>query len=49
MRLAMWMAMNGGTGMVGSLLSWGLGHIGGSIHPYQVRHAGILSLASAYT
>ncbi|KAF8913613.1 major facilitator superfamily domain-containing protein [Mucidula mucida] len=35
MRLAMWMAMNGGTGMVGSLLSWGLGHIGGSIHPYQ--------------
>ncbi|KAL0579642.1 hypothetical protein V5O48_002338 [Marasmius crinis-equi] len=35
MRLAMWMAMNGVTGMVGSLLSWGLGHIKGSIHPYQ--------------
>ena len=36
MRLSMWMAMNGGTGRVGSLLSWGLGHIGGSLHPYQV-------------
>ncbi|KAK7047851.1 hypothetical protein VNI00_006179 [Paramarasmius palmivorus] len=35
MRLAMWMAMNGGTGMIGSLLSWGLGHINGSLHPYQ--------------
>ncbi|KAJ8087662.1 hypothetical protein PM082_006497 [Marasmius tenuissimus] len=35
MRLAMWMAMNGVTGMVGSLLSWGLGHIRGSLHPYQ--------------
>ncbi|KAF8869061.1 major facilitator superfamily domain-containing protein [Infundibulicybe gibba] len=30
MRLAMWMAMNGVTGMVGSLLSYGLGHIHGS-------------------
>ncbi|KAK7441554.1 hypothetical protein VKT23_016547 [Stygiomarasmius scandens] len=36
MRLSMWMAMNGGTGMVGSLLSWGLGHIHGRLHPYQV-------------
>ncbi|KAK0451226.1 MFS general substrate transporter [Desarmillaria tabescens] len=35
MRLSMWMAMNGGTGMVGSLLSWGLGHIGGKLHTYQ--------------
>ncbi|KAK0472478.1 MFS general substrate transporter [Armillaria novae-zelandiae] len=35
MRLSMWMAMNGGTGMVGSLLSWGLGHIGGKLHAYQ--------------
>ncbi|ESK92567.1 allantoate permease [Moniliophthora roreri MCA 2997] len=34
-RLAAWMAMNGGTGMIGSLLSWGLGHIKGSLHPYQ--------------
>ncbi|KAJ7287840.1 major facilitator superfamily domain-containing protein [Mycena rebaudengoi] len=34
-RLAMWMAMNGGTGMVGSLLSYGLGQIKGKIHPYQ--------------
>ncbi|KAJ8087519.1 hypothetical protein AAF712_006640 [Marasmius tenuissimus] len=34
-RLAMWMAMNGVTAMVGSLLSWGLGHIKGSLHPYQ--------------
>lgn len=37
MRLAIWMAANGGTGMVGSLLSYGLGHIKGSIYPYQVR------------
>lgn len=36
MRLSLWMAMNGGTGMFGSLLSWGLGHIHGSINPYQV-------------
>ncbi|KAL0947852.1 hypothetical protein HGRIS_013914 [Hohenbuehelia grisea] len=35
MRLSMWMAMNGGTGMVGSLLSWGLGHIHGHLFPYQ--------------
>ncbi|KAK1223983.1 hypothetical protein PQX77_013144 [Marasmius sp. AFHP31] len=34
-RLAMWMAMNGVTAMVGSLLSWGLGHIRGSLQPYQ--------------
>ncbi|THU99589.1 MFS general substrate transporter [Dendrothele bispora CBS 962.96] len=36
MRLSMWMAMNGGTGMVGSLLSWGLGHIHGRLQSYQV-------------
>lgn len=36
MRLSMWMAMNGVTGMVGSLLSWGLGHIGGKLQSYQV-------------
>ncbi|KAK0219377.1 major facilitator superfamily domain-containing protein [Armillaria nabsnona] len=35
MRLSMWMAMNGGTGMIASLLSWGLGHIGGNLHAYQ--------------
>ncbi|RDB16325.1 hypothetical protein Hypma_003016 [Hypsizygus marmoreus] len=35
MRLSMWMAMNGVTGMVGSLLSYGLGHIQGSLRPYQ--------------
>ncbi|KDQ28582.1 hypothetical protein PLEOSDRAFT_1039770 [Pleurotus ostreatus PC15] len=35
MRLSMWMAMNGGTGMIGSLLSYGLGHINGRLHPYQ--------------
>ncbi|KAL0058349.1 hypothetical protein AAF712_014983 [Marasmius tenuissimus] len=34
-RLAMWMAMNGVTAMVGSLLSWGLGHIKGSLQPHQ--------------
>ncbi|KAK1223989.1 hypothetical protein PQX77_013125 [Marasmius sp. AFHP31] len=34
-RLAMWMAMNGVTAMVGSLLSWGLGHISGSLKSYQ--------------
>ncbi|KAF5344336.1 hypothetical protein D9758_013240 [Tetrapyrgos nigripes] len=36
MRLSMWMAMNGVTGMVGSLLSWGLGHISDRLQPYQV-------------
>ncbi|KAJ7594767.1 major facilitator superfamily domain-containing protein [Mycena floridula] len=35
MRLSIWMAMNGGTGMVGSLLAWGLGHIKGNLKPYQ--------------
>ncbi|KAF9462293.1 major facilitator superfamily domain-containing protein [Collybia nuda] len=35
MRLSMWMAMNGVTGMVGSLMSYGLGHIHGSLKPYQ--------------
>lgn len=36
LRLSAWYAMNGVTGMVGSLLSWGLGHIEGSLQPYQV-------------
>ncbi|KAJ7091201.1 major facilitator superfamily domain-containing protein [Mycena epipterygia] len=36
MRLALWFAMNGCTGMVGSLLTYGLGHIKGKLHPYQV-------------
>ncbi|KAG6916243.1 hypothetical protein DXG01_007740 [Tephrocybe rancida] len=36
MRLSMWMAMNGVTGMVGSLLTFGLGHIKGALKPYQV-------------
>ncbi|KAF9490985.1 MFS general substrate transporter [Pleurotus eryngii] len=42
MRLSMWMAMNSGTGMfcptatfIGSLLSYGLGHINGRHHPFQ--------------
>ncbi|CAL1710357.1 unnamed protein product [Somion occarium] len=35
LRLAIWFAANGATGMVGSLLAWGLGHIGGSLRPYQ--------------
>ncbi|KAJ7703005.1 major facilitator superfamily domain-containing protein [Mycena rosella] len=35
-RLALWFAMNGCTGMVGSLLTYGLGHIQGKLHPYQV-------------
>ncbi|KAJ7178376.1 MFS general substrate transporter [Mycena crocata] len=35
-RLALWFAMNGVTGMVGSLLTYGLGHIKGKLHPYQV-------------
>ncbi|KAJ7497483.1 MFS general substrate transporter [Mycena latifolia] len=36
MRLSLWFAMNGCTGMVGSLLTYGLGHIKGKLHPYQV-------------
>ncbi|KIK62936.1 hypothetical protein GYMLUDRAFT_197181 [Collybiopsis luxurians FD-317 M1] len=36
LRLSYWMAANGVTGMIGSLLSWGLGHIAGRLHPYQV-------------
>ncbi|KAJ7217865.1 MFS general substrate transporter [Mycena pura] len=36
LRLAYWFAMNGCTGMVGSLLTYGLGHINGRLHPYQV-------------
>ncbi|TCD62052.1 hypothetical protein EIP91_007528 [Steccherinum ochraceum] len=35
LRLAIWFAANGATGMVGSLLSWGLGHIDGRLKPYQ--------------
>ncbi|KAH8102676.1 MFS general substrate transporter [Cristinia sonorae] len=35
MRLAIWFAANGVTGMIGSLLSWGLGHIEGRLRPYQ--------------
>lgn len=37
LRLAMWMSMNGVTGVVGSLVTYGLGHIHGSLYPYQVR------------
>ncbi|KAG7097868.1 hypothetical protein E1B28_005180 [Marasmius oreades] len=49
MRLAMWMAMNGVTGMVGSLLAWGLGHIKGSLHPYQTifLFIGILTIVTS--
>ncbi|KAI0033575.1 major facilitator superfamily domain-containing protein [Vararia minispora EC-137] len=36
MRLSMWYAANGVTGMFGSLLAWGVGHISGSLRPYQV-------------
>ncbi|KAG6836539.1 hypothetical protein H0H93_006919 [Arthromyces matolae] len=36
MRLSMWMAMNGVTGMFGSLLTFGLGHIKGSLKSYQI-------------
>lgn len=35
MRLAIWFAANGVTGMVGSLLAYGIGHIHGSMKPYQ--------------
>ncbi|KAJ7045769.1 major facilitator superfamily domain-containing protein [Mycena alexandri] len=35
-RLAYWYSMNGCTGMVGSLLTFGLGHIRGNLHPYQI-------------
>ncbi|TFK39896.1 major facilitator superfamily domain-containing protein [Crucibulum laeve] len=47
MRLSMWMAMNGGTGMIGSLLSYGLGHIHGRLHPYQTifLFIGLLTIA----
>ncbi|KAK7005734.1 MFS general substrate transporter [Favolaschia claudopus] len=36
LRLAYWYAMNGVTGMVGSLLTYGLGHIHGKLNSYQV-------------
>ncbi|CAE7089673.1 unnamed protein product [Rhizoctonia solani] len=35
MRLSLWMAMNGVTYMFGSLLAFGIGHINGSLRPYQ--------------
>ncbi|EJD48687.1 MFS general substrate transporter [Auricularia subglabra TFB-10046 SS5] len=35
MRLSMWMAMNGVTGVVGSLVTFGLGHIQGRLYEYQ--------------
>lgn len=35
LRLAIWFAANGATGIVGSLISWGIGHINGRLHPYQ--------------
>ncbi|KAF8603639.1 MFS general substrate transporter [Ceratobasidium sp. AG-I] len=35
MRLSLWMAMNGVTTMIGSLMAFGIGHINGSIRPYQ--------------
>ncbi|GJE93056.1 MFS general substrate transporter [Phanerochaete sordida] len=35
LRLAIWFAANGATGMVGSLISWGIGHINGKLFPYQ--------------
>ncbi|KAH7338323.1 MFS general substrate transporter [Rhizoctonia solani] len=35
MRLSLWMAMNGVTYMFGSLMAFGIGHIRGSLKPYQ--------------
>ncbi|KAF8686433.1 Major Facilitator Superfamily [Rhizoctonia solani] len=35
MRLSLWMAMNGVTSMFGSLIAFGIGHIHGSLKPYQ--------------
>ncbi|KAG8733157.1 hypothetical protein FRC11_008362, partial [Ceratobasidium sp. 423] len=35
MRLSLWMAMNGVTMMFGSLIAFGIGHIHGSLRPYQ--------------
>ncbi|KAJ1305159.1 hypothetical protein OPQ81_000193 [Rhizoctonia solani] len=35
MRLSLWMAMNGVTMMFGSLIAFGIGHIRGSLRPYQ--------------
>ncbi|KDQ56844.1 hypothetical protein JAAARDRAFT_158072 [Jaapia argillacea MUCL 33604] len=35
-RLSAWMAMNGVASAVGSLLAYGIGHIHGSLKPYQV-------------
>lgn len=36
MRLSFWYAANGITGIVGSLLTYGLGHIHGSLRSYQI-------------
>ncbi|KAG8741426.1 hypothetical protein FRC10_002873 [Ceratobasidium sp. 414] len=43
---AFWQAMNGVTAMVGSLLAFGIGHIGGSLRPYQTifLFVGLLTL-----
>ncbi|KAK7680293.1 hypothetical protein QCA50_016533 [Cerrena zonata] len=47
LRLAIWFAANGVTGMVGSLLAWGLGHIDGALKPYQTifLFVGLLTVA----
>ncbi|KAG9120726.1 hypothetical protein FRC07_003662 [Ceratobasidium sp. 392] len=46
MRLSFWQAMNGVTAMIGSLLAFGIGHIGGSLRPYQAifLFVGLLTL-----
>ncbi|KAG8789541.1 hypothetical protein FRC12_013390 [Ceratobasidium sp. 428] len=46
MRLSFWQAMNGVTAMIGSLLAFGIGHIGGSLRPYQTifLFVGLLTL-----
>ncbi|PSS32120.1 hypothetical protein PHLCEN_2v2116 [Hermanssonia centrifuga] len=35
LRLSIWFAANGATGIVGSLIAWGIGHIHGRLFPYQ--------------
>ena len=32
------MEIKSNTSQVGSLLAWGIGHINGRLHPYQVRY-----------
>ncbi|KAG9098534.1 hypothetical protein FRC06_006241 [Ceratobasidium sp. 370] len=46
MRLSFWQAMNGVTAMIGSLLAFGIGHISGSLRPYQTifLFVGLLTL-----